>query len=61
MLPSTFYIMSPFQLQSLKFGVKVTKNVAQYPLHHVTYPATKLEAARSNRLGGDTLTRKYII
>ena len=36
-------------------------NVAQYPLHHVTYPATKFEVARSNRLGGDTFTRKYII
>ena len=42
-------------------GVKVTQNVAQYPLHHVTYPATKFEVARSNRLGGDTFTRKYII
>ena len=24
-------------------GVKVTLNVAQYPLHHVTYSATKFE------------------
>ena len=39
----------------------LSQNVAQYPLHHVTYPATKFEAARSNRLGGDTFTRKYII
>ena len=39
----------------------VTRNVAQYPLHHVTYPATKLEVAMSNRLGGDTFTRKHII
>ena len=31
------------------------------PLHHVTYSATKLEVAMSNSLGGDTLTRKYII
>ena len=45
----------------LDLGVKVTQNVAQYPLHHVTYPATKFEVARSNRLGGDTFTRKYII
>ena len=44
----------------LDLGVKVTQNVAQYPLHHVTYPATKFEVARSNRLG-DTFTRKYII
>ena len=45
----------------LDLGVKVTQNVAQNPLHHVTYPATKFEVARSNRLGGDTFTRKYII
>ena len=29
--------------------VKVTQNVAQYPLHHVTYLATKFEVAISNR------------
>ena len=44
----------------LDLAVKVTQNVAQYPLHHVTYQATKFEVARSNRLG-DTFTRKYII
>ena len=42
-------------------GIKVTRNVTQYPLHHVTYLATKFEVATSNRLGGDTFTRKYII
>ena len=42
-------------------GVKVTQNVAHYPLHHVTYAATKLEVATSNSLGGDAFTRKYII
>ena len=30
--------------------------IGQYPLHHVTYAATKLEVATSNRLGGDTFT-----
>ena len=45
----------------LDFGVKVTQNVAQYPLHYVTYSATKFEVAMSNRLGGDTFTRKYNI
>ena len=45
----------------LDLRVKVTRNVAQYPLHHVTYPATKFEAATPNHLGGDTFTRKYII
>ena len=42
-------------------GVNVTQNVAQYPLHYVTYSATKFEVATSNRLGGDTITRKYNI
>ena len=35
--------------------VKVTRNVAQYHQHHVTYSATKFEVAKSNGLGGDTL------
>ena len=48
-------------LFDLDLGVKVTRNVAQYPLHHVTYPATKFKVATSNHLGGDTFTRKYII
>ena len=38
-------------------GVKVTQIVAQYPLQHVTYAATKFEVATSNGLGGDTFTR----
>ena len=41
----------------LDLGVKVTRNVAQYPLHHVTYSTTKLKVATSNGLGGDTFTR----
>ena len=45
----------------LDLGEKVLQNVAQYPLHHVTYSATKFEVATSNHLGGDTFTRKYII
>ena len=46
---------------NLDLGVKVTQKVAQYPLHHVTYPATKFKIASSYSLGGDTFTRKYII
>ena len=34
----------------LDLGVKVTRNVAQYPLHHVTYSPTKFEVATSNSL-----------
>ena len=45
----------------LDLGVKVIQNVAQYPQHHVTDSATKFEVARSNRLRGDTFTRKYNI
>ena len=45
----------------LDIGVKITQNVAQYSLHHVTYAATKFEVATSNGLGGDKFTRKYIL
>ena len=45
----------------LDLGVKVTQNVSQYPLHYVTYSATKFEVATSIRLGGDTITSKYNI
>ena len=41
----------------LDLGVKVTRNVVQYPLHHVTYLGTKVEVAMSKGLGGDTFTR----
>ena len=44
-------------LFDLDLGVKVTQNVAQFPLHHTTYSATKFEVATSNCLGGDTFTR----
>ena len=40
---------------------KVTQNVAQYPLHHVTYSASKFEVATSKGLGGDAFTRKFNI
>ena len=40
----------------LDLGVKVTWNVGQYPLHHVTFSATKFEVASSYGLG-DTFTR----
>ena len=37
--------------------IKVTRNVAQYPLHYVTYLTTKFEVATSNGLGVDTFTK----
>ena len=45
----------------LDLGVKVTQNIAQYPLHHVTYTRAKFEVATSKSLWGDAFTRKYII
>ena len=44
-------------LFDLDLGVKVTQNVAQYPLHHVTYLGSKFKVAMSNDLGGDAFTR----
>ena len=45
----------------LDLGVKVTQNVAQYPLHYVTFSATMFEVATSKGLGGDAFTRKFNI
>ena len=42
----------------LDLEVKIIKNVAQYPLHHMIYAPAKFEVAKSNRLGGDAFTRK---
>ena len=39
---------------------KVTRNMAQYLLHHMTYLATKFEVATSNSLGADTFTRNVM-
>ena len=35
-------------LFDLDLGVKVTQDIAQYPLHYVTYSGTKFEVATSN-------------
>ena len=40
-----------------RYIYKKIRNVAQYPLHYVTYSATKFEVSTSNGLGGDTFTR----
>ena len=39
----------------------VTQNIAQHPLHHVTYVPAEFEVATSNGLGVDAFTRKYSI
>ena len=46
---------------TLTLQVKVTRNVAQCPLHHVTYAPTEFEVTTSKALGGEAFTRKYII
>ena len=44
-------------LFDLDLGVKVTQNVAQYPLHYVTCLGTKFKVAMSNGFRGDAFTR----
>ena len=40
----------------LIIGINSTQNVAQYPLHHVTYTSAKLKVVLSKSLGGKDLT-----
>ena len=49
------------KLFDLDLGVKVTQDVAQYPLHNVTYSDTRFEVATFNSLGADAFTSKYTI
>ena len=48
------YIIS---LLTLTLGHGQTGNVAQYPLHHMTYAPANFEAAMSKGLGGNAFTR----
>ena len=41
--------------------VKVTQNVAQCLLQHVTYAPTELEVTTLKALGGEAFTRKFNI
>ena len=54
-------IFKKIQYLTFDLGIKVHRNGVQYPLHHVTYSATKFEVVMSNSLGGYTFTKKYII
>ena len=47
-------------LFDLDLQVKVTLNVAQCPLHHVTYAPTEFEVTMSKALGGEAFTRNSI-
>ena len=48
-------------LNDLDRQVKVIQNVAQCPLHHVTYAPTEFELTMSKALGGEASTRKFNI
>ena len=50
-----------FDLDPKVMGVKVTRNVAQYSRHHVTYAPTEFEVTTSKGLGVGAFTRKFII
>ena len=50
-----------FDLDPKAKRVKVTRNVAQCPLHHVTYAPTEFEVTASKALGGEAFTRKFNI
>ena len=45
----------------LDLKVKVTQNVVQCPLHHVTYAPTEFEVTTSKAIGGEAFTRKFNI
>ena len=57
----SFYKKIHYLIFHLDLRVKVTLNLAKYPLHHVTCSATKFEAATSKDLGCDAFTRKFNI
>ena len=44
----------------LDLGVNVTRNIAQYPLQHMTCLGTKFKVAPSNGLGIDVFTRNMM-
>ena len=50
-----------FPLFILDLELRVSQNIDQYHLHHVTYAHAKFEVVMSNSLVGDKFTRKYII
>ena len=50
-----------FDIEPKIKGVKVTRNVAQYPPHHMSYAAEKFDVAASHGLWEDAFTVKYII
>ena len=64
--PATFEIVKEqMHLQEntvFDLDLGVTQNVAEYPVHHVTYAHAQFEVATSSGLGGDaSITREFII
>ena len=72
----TLFLVRPFSFKSLTavdgksshipafifdLDLGIAQNIAQYPLHYVTFAPAKFEVAMCNSLGGNKLTRKYII
>ena len=49
-----------FLTLGLDLGFNVTRNIAQYPLQHMTCLGTKFEVAPSNDLGIDVFTRNVM-
>ena len=47
-------------LNDLDLQVKVTQNVAQCPLHHMTYAPAEFEVTTSKAIGGEAFTRNSI-
>ena len=45
---------------TLTLGIKVTQDVAKYPLCYVTYSDTKFEVSTSDGLGGDAFTKSTL-
>ena len=43
----------------MTLGHGQTGNIAQYPLHNMTYAPAKFEAAMYNGLGGNAFTRNF--
>ena len=43
----------------MTLGQEQTRNVAQYPIHHMNYAPAKFEAAMSNGLGENVFTKIF--
>ena len=62
--PASFEVATTILQENIVYeldcAIKVTWNIAQHPLHHVTYATPKLEVA-TFKLWVDAFTREYSI